>query len=322
MKGRAAGKRARAGLGFALVAGLVLALGIATLPSAGAGSPATGWPPPSPLSWTNGVVQCSFGSAAPSVTASAVGSADSGLSSGLLGLMEMNSTGQATAVASMAHTNWTVANVSTPEMFDLAYRTHLELLSATGPAKVIGSADVRVDYVLASRSPFDNMSSVSVVVQISNWTWQHSEDALVLGLSVWPTSPRSDYLTSSGASGLEITSSSEATGAPREYFRLAPYATVAGASGVPRAVSVLPQVNLDRTRASVNLTVSPGTENITMLTYSAQIRLAAPSSIGDTPLYEYALVGGASGFVSVLLAISTYRVRRRPSATDMVEDPR
>ncbi len=322
MRGRVAGTRARLGLGFALVTGLVLALGIATLPSAGAGSPATGWPPPSPLSWSNGVVQCSFGSAAPSVAASAVGSPDSGLSSGLSGLLEMNSTGQATAVASLAHTNWTVANVSTPEMFDLAYRTHLELLSASGPARIIGSTEVRVDYVLASRSPFDNMNSVSVVVQISNWTWQHSEDALVLGLSVWPTSPRSDYLTSSSASDLKITSSSEATGAAREYFRLAPYALVAGASGVPRAVNVSPQVNLDRTRASVNVTVSPGTGNGTTLSYSAQIQLAAPSSIGHTPLYEYALVGGASGFVSVLLAIFAYRVRRRPSKTDMVEDSR
>jgi hypothetical protein len=322
MKGQAAGKRGRAGLGFALAAGLVLALGIATVPAAGAGPPATGWPPPSPLSWSNGVVQCSFGPAAPSVAASAVGSTDSGLSSGLSGLAEVSSTGQAIAVASVANANWTVANVSTPEVFDLAYRAHLELVSPSSPARIVGSTDVRVDYVLTARSPFDNMSSVSVVVQISNWTWQHPEDPLIIGLSVWPTSPRSNYLTSSGATGLEITSSSDATGAPREYFRLAPYATVTGASGVPWAVKVSPQLSLDRARASVNLTVSPGAGNVTTLSYSAQIRVALPLSIGNTPLYEYALVGGAAVFVSALVAISTYWIRRRPSEIDLVEESR
>lgn len=302
---------------------LAVALALVLLAGAGRGAPPTSasWPSSS-LEWNNGWVLCNFDPTSPSVAVSALSLSDSGLSSGISSIAEVNATGATVAVASMAAATWAVWNASTEDTFDLAYAAQVPLVAASGSPSPLGSADVRVDYALAAYggSAGDNLSSVAAEFQVSNWTWQGPADRLVMTLPIWPTFPDVEHLTSPATNSLEITSSSNATGSPREYFLLADSATATPVNGAPESVGVTPQVSLSSSFASVALTVGSGAGAYASLTYTAHVSIPLPSTVVGVPLYDYVLVGGAAAVLSVAVALGTRRVRQRPSDLQYVEE--
>ena len=156
--GRGRKNRVRIGLLSTLaVVGLAVAVALvsASPPRTVVEQSLASWMPSAPFEWTNGLVRCDFNLTSPSVAVSALNLGDSGLSSGISEVTEITPTGQTVAVAAVASAGWTVVNESTPFAFDLAYQAHVPLVAASGPATPIGSADVRVDYILAEYAESD-----------------------------------------------------------------------------------------------------------------------------------------------------------------------
>jgi hypothetical protein len=310
-------RRTFAAVGLAFVIALVFV----DAPHASATQVPAAWPSSS-LAWNNGLVLCEFSATIPSVAVSALDLNGSGLSSGISEVAEVNSTGAVVANATMTGATWTVVNVSTPDTFDLAYQAHVVLTAASGSPTPLGSADVRVDYRLAAYadSAADHLNSVAAVFQVSHWTWQGSGDRLTIALPLWPTFPSAEHLGAQTSNGLEITSSSNAMDAPREYFLLAANATATPVSGAPESVSVSPLVRVSPSFASVVLTVAPAAGNFTSLTYTATVGIPLPSTLAGLPLYDYALVGGGAATLAIVVAVGTHRVRQRPSDLQYVEE--
>jgi hypothetical protein len=308
-----------------LVAGLALAIAISlslvSMPGSIGSPTAATWPATSP-EWNNGVVLCVFNPTSPSVAVSAFGLNGSGLSSGITQVAEVDAAGATVAVASVASASWTPWNASTDDTFDQAYQAHVSLTPVSGPATVLGSADLRVDYALPAYagSGAGPLNSVTAVFEVSNWSWQGSGDHLVLTLPLWPTFAQSEHLSGPGPNGAEITSWSTATGSAREYFRLSGSANATPAGGVPVSVAVSPVVSLSPSFASVNVSVGSGAGRFASMTYTATVSIPVPTTVAGLPLYDYALVAAAAAALSILIAVGTRRVRQRPSDLQYVEE--
>jgi len=142
----------------------------------------------------------------------------------------------------------------------------------------------------------------------------------VITLPLWPTFARAEHLSTQSPGGLEVTSSSNATGAPREYFHLAPSATATPVSGAPMSVGVSPSVSLAPSFATITLTVGTQAGSFTSLSYTAHVTVPLPSTLAGLPLYDYPLVAGAAAALSIAVAVGTRRVRQRPSDLKFVEE--
>ncbi len=304
-------------LGIVLGAGLV---GVILEPVTAASVPA-GWPTPG-ASWTNGVVLCRFDSGTPSVSVSALGLADSGLSTAPGSIEEVSPAGSLVATASLSGANWTATNDSTSDAFDQSYSAHVAIASSPGPAPTVGSVDVRVDYDLAAyaENSRSNLSSVSMRWDISNWTWQESGDRLVLTLTAWPSVLSAERLVASSPSGL--TSLAVGSGELREYLELPEVAASSVAGSSPTSVVVSPQLQVGPTNASIRLSVAASAGAFTSLTYSLTLGVPVSETFVGLPLSEYLLVLGAGSTVVVAAAVAARRIRQRPSGFVLVaEDP-
>jgi hypothetical protein len=308
-----------------LVAGLALAIAISlslvSMPGSSGSQTAATWLATSP-EWNNGVVLCVFDPTSPSVAVSAFGLNGSGLSSSITQVAEVDAAGATVAVASVPSAAWRAWNASTDDTFDQAYQAHDSLVAASGPATPLGSADLRVDYTLPAYADFDSgeLNTVTALFQVSNWTWQQSGDRLVLTLPLWPTFAQAEHLSAQAPNGSEITSWSTSTGAAREYFRLSGSANATSAGGAPVSVGVSPVVSLGPSFASVNVTVGSTAGNYASVTYSATVSIPLPAKVAGLPLYDYALVAGAAAALSILVAVGTRRVRKRPSDLQYVDE--
>jgi hypothetical protein len=308
-----------------LVAGLALAIAVSlslvSLPGSSGSEPAATWLAASP-EWNNGVVLCVFNSTSPSVAVSAFGLNDSGLSSSLSQVAEVNPEGATVAVASVAQASWNAWNASVDDTFDQAYQAHVALLPASGSAPPLGAADLRVDYTLPAYagSGSGSLSSVTAVFQVSNWSWQNPADRLVLTLPLWPTFAQAEHLGGQGSNGAEVTSWSTATGDAREYVQLSDRANATPVGGATASVGVSPVVSLSPSFASVNVTVGSSAGDFVSMSYVATVSIAVPAHLAGLPLYDYALVAGAAAALSILVAAGTLRVRRRPSDLQYVEE--
>lgn len=306
-------------VGLAFV--IAIALSVGGLPGSRDPQAATTWLASS-LEWNNGLVLCIFDTTSPSVAVSALDLQGSGLSSSISEVSEVNATGATVAVASMGSASWILWNASTDDTFDQAYQAHVPLVAPSEPSTPLGSTDLRVDYLLPaySESGSSGLNSVTAVFQVSNWTWQTSQDRLVLTLPLWPTFDRAEHLSAQTSNGSEITSWSNATGAAREYFWLSDSATAVTPNGLPMLLGVSSAVNLSPNFASVNVTLAPSPGNFTSITYTASVSIPLPSTVAGLPLYDYALVAAAAGALSIMVAVGTHRVRQRPSDLQYVEE--
>lgn len=295
-----------------LVAGALAGL-VLVAPSLHAASSGTTWSP-APVSWSNGIVLCNFTTALPTVAVSALGLADSGMSVTLASVEEISPNGTPVAVSFLSNASWSQQNISGPDLFDLSYLAHASVEKPNETSTPIGSVDARVDYRLPAyaESPATNMSSVTMEVALSNWSWQGAGDRLALSFTVWPTYSATERLTGS-SSNLSVTSSSVASGAPREYFIAS---TVANASTGPSGsslVKVTPRAVVGGSRAFVTLWISAAAGSFSRLAYAASIGLPVPSTVAGIPVADFVAVAGTGAAVSLAVAVVTRRLRSRPS---------
>jgi hypothetical protein len=269
------------------------------------------------------MVLCVFDATLPSVAVSAAGLNESGLSSSLSQIDEVRpADGSVVASASMANASWSRANASTDGAFDMAYQAHVAILSS-GPAPTqVGSVDVRTDYILPAyaSSAATNLTSVTARLQVSNWTWQAPGDQLDILVPLWPTFASAEHLSVANSATPTVTSIANSSGSLRESFQFGLVANATTPLGVTVPISVAPAMTVHPGAASVALKIGTAAGGFRSLTYVAQIGVHLPASVAGIPLYEFALVGAAAGVVSILVAVGTRAVRRRPSDLTYVEE--
>jgi hypothetical protein len=232
---------------------VVLTIALAGLLAVSAPSARATWSS-APVAWTNGVVLCSFSSAVPEVAVSASGLNQSGISASVGLIEEVSEAGSPVARALTTGAAWTVTNQSGESTFDLEYSAHLPVRSVPTGA-VVGSVDVRVDFVLPAytEAPSDNLSSVELEVEISNWTWQASGDALELLLPIAPAFSSTEHLALAAGASLRLLSVANASGTPREQLVIPQSATASSGSASFIAVNVTPSLSVQPANASVTL---------------------------------------------------------------------
>ena len=295
-----------------------LALVLPLVPSASAAS----YGGPGPASWTNGLVLCEFSSSTPSVGVSAYDVAGPGLNASALSMTEVAPGGTTVASADLAGAVWDVTNASDDDAYELAYSAHVSLdsgASAAGPrwaAGTIGTADVSVDFVLPaySGSPDGPTDTVSVVLGVSNWTWQNSADHLVLSLGAAVSDPSVARLNATNAPGWLLASTSAQTGQVAEQLGVNTTATAVAPTG--GSVPILATSSVQGATASnATVTVVFGTAAgaFSSLSFTAWVGVVLPATVAGIPIADLAATAVAGALVSALVAVSVRRVRQKPS---------
>lgn len=282
------------------------------------------WAPPDPLAWSNGIVLCEFSPVAPSVNVSAVSLSETGLTVNLGGMTEVRPDGSAVAVANLSNVAWQVANLSTDDAFDLAFiATSVPLVAPTASAPVVGSVDLRVDFVLPAYASSPDVSTdvVSAVLTVSNWTWQAAGDHLAADLSSWVTYPGSERLTGPGAPSRMITGTSTGSQGDLQWMGFAPNATVVSPGGNSSTVSASPQLEgLTSGAASVTVAFGASAGEFRSLVFVTQVGVILPTAIAGIPTVDFLAVAGAAAGTSLVVAVVAHRVRRRPSRLTYAEE--
>lgn len=297
-----------------------LLLAIALAPGVSAGS---SWYP-DPLSWGNGIVLCQFAAGQPAVNVSAFGLVGTGLTTWLTGMEELHPNGTVAAVANFSAAEWTQANLSGEDAYDLAYSTEVSIVSPSAPAVVLGSVELRVDFVLPAYagSPAGDPAWVWVNLSVANWTWQESGDHLETLFSASPTNPASEHLHRSSLAGWLLASTSNATGKDLEEMGFGPNATAQPVAGAPVPVSATPALTLSSSLATVAVTFGANAGSFRTLAFTAQVAVVLPGAIAGVPLSEIIAVGAAAAVASLVLALFVRRVRARPSALIFADEER
>ena len=276
------------------------------------------------LAWSNGLAQCIFVPGAPTVAVSAMNLAGSGLSTTLTSLDEVTASGNLIAVSALSTASWNSTNLSTPDLFDMAYLTEVPVVSPVDPARVLGSVGLRVDYLLPAYADYPgvNLRNVTQEISVTNWTWQGSGDRLVLGVSLWPTFTALERLTAFSPTSYSLTSVDVRTGEPRESVDFGRSANIGLPTNGTGLVPVTPavQITSQGASASVGLWVGAGAGEFRLLTYVSVIALPVPKAFEGLPLYDYAAAGGAGLVTATAIALTARRLRRRPSNLTFVEE--
>jgi hypothetical protein len=296
---------------------------VGSLSPAGALAPYPPHPANPVSSWSNGEVLCQFGSSRPSVGVSALGRTDAGMTVDDLAFEEASPGGSEVAVANLTASSWTVSNRSTDDAYDLSYGTTAELMPADGSGPAIGSADLRVDFILPAYegSPDGSMNVVNVSFTISNWTWQSPDDHLVLAFDASASSPATEHLAATSAPGWLMVTSSNATGAELESLGLASTANASATAGAPTTVDANGTVAF-ASPALAHVTIAFGTEakGFGSLAFTARVGVQLPATVAGVPTADLLAAGAAGVAASLAIAGVTRRVRRRPSRLIYAEE--
>lgn len=299
-----------------LVAALALALSM--VPTVSAAS----YPGYTATSWSNGVVLCEFSPASPLVAVSAFGVGESGLNASAMTMNEVEPNGSLAATADLAGATWTVANESDEDSYDLAYsalvtlETGASASTARGPYAAVGTADVTVQFVLPAYagSPDGPTNVVNVVVQVSHWTWQNSEDHLELSLGVALSYPGSGSLNATSAPGWLLQSGSSGTASPVEQFGANASATATTGAGANVTISATPSVaQSNSTGAVVSVAFGTAAGAFSSLSFTARVGVVLPATVAGIPVADLAAAAVAGVLVSAVVALGVRRVRRKPS---------
>ena len=274
------------------------------------------------LSWTNGVVLCQFNATAPGVAVSAFGQGAPGMTVSDVGVSEVAPNASVVATAVLGGTAWNVTNLSTESAYAVAYSVHAPMASAAPAAPSVGSADLRVAFVLAddSGSAVGPTDTVEVVFSVANWTWQGPGDHLVLSFATEANVPAAEHLAAATVPGWIVTSASNASGS--EVARMGANATaaVANASGPARAVEATSSLAM-LTPATARVTVAFGSAGeYSSLAFAARVGVVLPATVAGVPIGELLAALAAGGLVSVGVAVVTRSVRRRPSKLIYAEE--
>jgi len=241
---------------------------------------------------------------------------------GLQGIDEIQPDGSVVAAAAMSLANWSMRNASSPDTFDMSYAAHVAVRSVGVNSAVVGSVDVRMDYVLPAyrdSSP-TNLAAVTAQLLISNWTWQGAGDRLAVQVPLSPTDPATEHLSAPSPAGTLVSSVDNATGIVREYFQIAELANATSTVGTQISVAVVPSLAILPGIGTVALTIGTGAGEFRSIVYDAEMGIPLPASVAGIPIYEFALVGLGATVISILVAAGARSIRRRPSDLMYVEE--
>ncbi|MCI4348825.1 MAG: hypothetical protein L3J93_01205 [Thermoplasmata archaeon] len=295
----------------ALIGGLSLLLTSAT---AGAGSGASSSWSPTSLVWGNSLVTCNFTVERPVIAMASPADQHSGVSAAMGTMTELSPNGSGVAAASLSVPGWSVLNLTNATDFRVGYVASLPVTAAGGTGAVLGNASFRIEFALESyaSSSTPDGGSVGVTVNVSNWPWSAPVDRLALTLPVWPTFADAEHLIVPPTGTSTVTSASNATGAPREYLALDASANATSASGGSAIVAAAPQMSIRPESGTVTVTFGSEAGTYRTLSYHATLGLVRTPTVAGIPLYEYALVAGASSGLSVAVGAGVRRIRRSP----------
>jgi hypothetical protein len=308
--------RRAAAVGLSAAIGLLLLV----LPPASAN---WAYAPGDPIAWSNGVVLCQFAPSSALVAVSAVTVRPSGLTASLVELSEVRSDGSTVASANLSAANWSFQNRSTDDAFNLGYSVAAPVLLAGGSTAAVGTANLSVDFVLPAYagSPAGATDVVGVAISVLGWSWQAAGDHLTLTLGAAPSFPGTAHVAAASESGWTVVGRSNATGAEQEWLGVNSTATATAANGSTVPLSAPSELLIDSPQwATVAVSFAATAGEFTHLEFSARVGIVLPATIAGIPVPELAAAAGAGVLVSLLVAVGTRRLRRRPSRLVYAED--
>lgn len=295
-------------------AALVVMLGLlATLAPAASASSYGG---SEPLSWTNGLVFCQFATDSPSVGVSAWSLNGTGVMVSFLGISEMRPDQSVAAMAELAGLTWTVSNLSTEDAFDLAYAGHALLVGGPGSSSIVGSTNLSISFVLPAYqgSGLGPADVVTVVVQVTDWSWQATGDHLAISFGASPSFPTREHLNTTSAPGWLLASTANATGSELERVGANSTAIVTSASGSSSTIDANASVAIaSPALAKVSVVFSASAGTFSALTFAARVGIVLPATVAGVPIVDFAAAGFAAVLVSLLVAVTARRLRNKPS---------
>ncbi len=296
-------------IGLARIVGLPGALLVSAI--AGAlvlsGTAAASWGPP-PLSWSNGVALCEFPLGSPFVSVSGASWNASGLTFGLSSVAEIAPNGSVNASMDLVGTTWQWTNASTASDYAI-------VLSARAPEASIvsggmGNPLLTVSYSLPVAT--GDRNAVSVEVGVANWTWVSAGDRLEFGFAARPVSPSLDRLAASTTPGWLLSVRSNDSGVPLERVAVGSRAVAAGPEGTQN-VTATPRLSLlSPSSAEISVMIGPTAGGFPTITYGAVIGVVTIAGTA-IPWLDVAAVIGAATAITLVVAVTTRRIRQRPS---------
>lgn len=268
------------------------------------------------VQWTNGLVLCQFAPSVPAVNVSALSLTESGVAFSLLNISEMRPDQSVAAVANLTGLVWSVSNLSTEGLFDLAYSGRAALVSASGSPPVVGSANLAIDFILpayqgSGSGPTD---TVTVFVSVTHWTWQAADDHLTMTFGAAPNFPTREHLTGTSVPGWLLASTSNASGSTLERIGVNTHATATTSTSSNTTIDANASL-LISSPASARVTVTFGASAgaYTALTFYARVGIVLPTTVAGVPVLDLSVAGSAAILLSLLIAAITRRLRKTPS---------
>jgi len=308
-------------LGTAGMAALLL-----LVPLVGSAAPAP-YPPTTggaPV-WTNGMVLCQFNASAPSVVVSATNLSGTGLTISDLTVSEVDPAGATVAVAATAGLVWNATDLSWSDAYAEGYTIAATISAGSGgpAAEPVGSVDLGVEFLLPESGglPLGPIDQVQVAISVDDWSWQEAGDHLVLTFGVGASFPTAEHLAAASGDGWLVASVANSSGAELDEVGANPNATAASASHGSSSIVASPSLaDLTPRSAQVSVDLSSSAGSFTSLAYTARVGVVLPSTVAGIPLADLAAVGVAAGLVSVAVALTTGRLRGRPSKLIYVDE--
>lgn len=291
------------------------------VPVAAATAPDTSWGI-APPSWSNGLVLCQFSGTAPVVGVSALAREQSGLSASIGSISEVSSAGAVRANATLSSADWAVTNFSNDDAYDLGYVAHAAVNGPAAPFPLLGSVDLRVDFVLPiySGSPSGATDTVSIAILLSNWSWQGAGDHLVLALDASPSYATTEHLALGGSPGELVSGVATSGGATWEEISASTSAVADPTSPAPTSVSASPSVMGNSSHGVISVAFGSDAGEFAGLSYSTTVHVLFPTTIAGIPTVDIIAVTGVATLVAALTAVATRQVRRRPSDLTYVDE--
>ena len=301
-----------------------LALGAATIVAALLLVPLVGSAAPYPpraggsLAWTNGMVLCQFAASAPSVVVSARNLTGTGMTVSNLTVSEVDPAGATMATAASGGLAWNVSNLSWSDAYALGYSVAAPISGGSGgpAATPLGSVDLGVEFLLPETAglPLGPLDTVQVVFSVDNWSWQAVGDHLVLAFATAASFPSTEHLVATSSPGWLVASAANSSGAELDRLGANSSAEAASASHVNSTIAAAPSlVSLTARTAEVSVNLSSAAGSFASLVFSARVGVVLPATVAGIPVADLAAAGIAAGLVSVAVALTTRRLRGRPS---------
>ncbi len=284
-------------------------------------SAATTWDPP-PQEWTNGVVLCEFLPSVPTVSVSALERSETGISTTMNSVEEIDPSGDVVASATVPAADWTASNLSNDDAYDLSYSAVVPVTGPSASAPLLGSANLTVAYVLPAYedSTNESLNSVSVDLQVAGWPWQGTEDHLALSLEVWPSFASEEHLVFRSTPGALLTSVSTSSGAAFEQMDGSASAIANPSSSSPITLPATASVSGNSSSALISVSFGSAAGTFSTLNYSASVTVLFPATVAGIPTIDLVAVGSLAALISVLVAGGVRRVRNRSSDLTFVNE--